>query len=277
MTSNLDDYDLVEQIIAETLETWDCLPQGKLDWVSRKWAVETWARIFKDQVLINVHNVLAGVVLANRHSCMGRFALNFNAYLAYAFTTRDEPLLEQVLSIADKPEALPEVYDNEYMQKCQISRVDQVFNQEIKALWMTYQKLGAIRSADVNPRVFGELGSDVKSAGRIVNSRVHAECFHDVCTTPGSKVEIDFLNNPAEVQKIYLSERHHGKIYVWSFDLYDLIRLIVQEKPINPYNGEHFEASTLSHLAKRFQVEISMFTRGRAAVAAKVPSYYTRL
>ena len=261
MTSNLDDYDLVEQIIAETLETWDCLPQGKLDWVSRKWAVETWARIFKEQVLTNVHNVLGGVVLANRHSCMGRFALNFNAYLAYAFTTRDEPLLEQVLSIADKPEALPEVYDNEYMQKCQISRVDQVFNQEIKALWMTYQKLGA----------------DVKSAGRIVNSRVHAECFHDVCMTSGSKVEIDFLNNPAEVQKIYLSERHHGKIYVWSFDLYDLIRLIVQEKSINPYNGEHFEASTLSHLAKRFQVEISMYTRGRAAVAAKVPSYYARL
>ena len=261
MTSNLDDYDLVEQIIAETLETWDCYSHSKLDWVSRKWAVETWARIFKEQVQINVHNVLGGIVLANRHSCMGRFALNFNAYLAYAFTTRDESLLGKILGIADKHEALPEVYDNEYMQKCQINQVDKVFNQEIKALWMTYQKLAA----------------SVKSTGRIVNSRVHAECFHDVCTTQGSKVEIDFLNNPADVQKIYLSERHHEKIYVWSFDLYDLIRLIVQDKPINPYNGEPFQASTLSHLAKRFQVEISMYTRGRAAVAAKVPSYYAQL
>ena len=276
MTSNLDDYDLVEQIIAETLETWDCYSHSKLDWVSRKWAVETWARIFKEQVLINVHNALGGIVLANRHSCLGRFALNFNAYLAYAFTTQNESLLTKVLGIADKHEALPEVYDNEYMQKCQIGQVDKVFNQEIKALWMTYQKQAAnVESSGTTPHHRESRG--VGAPGRIVNSEVHAECFHDVCTTPGSKVEIDFLNNPAEVQKIYLSERHDDKIYVWSFDLYDLIRRIVQEKPINPHNGKPFQPSTLSHLAKRFQVEISMYTRGRAAVAAKVPSYYDQL
>jgi hypothetical protein len=258
MIVNFEEYDLVEQIVAETLETWDCLPQGKLDWVNRKWAVETWSIIFKDQVSINVRNVLAGVVLANRHSCLGRFALSFNAYLHYAFTTRDESLLKKVLSVADQKEALPEVYDNQYLQRCQIERIDQVLNQEIKALWMTYQKKGI------------NVGSD----GSIVNSSIHAECFRDVCKSegPGPKMKIDFVNNPAEVRKIYLSEFHNDKIYVWSFDLYELIRLIVQKRPINPYNNEEFEPQTLSHLAKRFQVEISMYARGKAEVAAKVPT-----
>lgn len=90
-------------------------------------------------------------------------------------------------------------------------------------------------------------------------------------------MEIDFVNNPAEVRKIYLSELHNQKIYVWAFDLYELIRLTTQKRPINPYNNEQFQEKTLSHLAKRFQVEISMYTRGKAEVAAKVPTGVTHL
>jgi hypothetical protein len=257
MPNMIDDYDLVEQLVAETLESWDSLSRGKIDWSNKKWAVDTWARIFKEKVATQVRDMLGGLVLANRRSCMGRFALTFNAYLYYAIVTRDTQLFESIIaSVANKKASLPEVYDNEYLQKCQLSKIDEVYDREIRALWKTYEIHGKTQ----------------RPSGSIVNSKVHAECFHDVCTSPSTS-PIDFINNPAEVQKIYVSEKRGEMIYVWSFCLYDLVARVVQTNPINPYTGEQFEEQTLSNVSGRFQVEVSMFSRGQREVATKVPSY----
>ena len=199
----------------------------------------------KEQILSNMsllpeEALYRFLVLANRRSGCGQFALTFNNKLTKCMVSRSETDLNSLLN-ADLETIFPEVVSNTQLNPQQKELVLGNLKTEMLALNMTMDTLLSSNT----------IYSQNKS---ILGENAHIQCFGNVCMYE-SKLTTSVNQMPSVVSVVTNDSTHIPIIYM--FPLVQLITLIVM-RGVNPYTQTKFSQETVSMINKRYPVEVAI-------------------
>jgi hypothetical protein len=231
------------RVITETLTTGLRAPYSKLRSQDLQWGFENWLREYEN-LKLNPDVLYTGLVLANRESAVGKFAIIFNTYLYEAIEFRDVSKLKKALHQVP----FPELFDNPRLSKSNLDRLKQTLKHEKLSLNLTIEK---ILTATMIPDA-------------ILNTPIHTQSYKDVCIR-GLGGQVGSLENlcfheTSERSLIYVSDTDTsvGNIHVWCFNLLQLVALITL-KQTNPYTNNPFTDRVTQVLRNKYFIEIQMY------------------
>lgn len=232
-------------VIRETLATGARVPYSKLQSEDLQWGFEHWLQEY--EALKSTPEILyTGLVLANRESAVGKFAIIFNTYLYAAIGSRDVSNFRKVLHQVPFPELL----DNKALSGQTLDRLKQTLQRERLSLNLTIEKALTASELEVP----------------ILNTSIHTQCYKDVCLRGlGGEVEKSedlYFHETSARPLIYVSDIDDqiGNVHVWCFNLLQLVALITL-KQYNPYTNQPFTTQTTARLRAKYAIEIQMYQR----------------
>jgi hypothetical protein len=232
-------------VIRETLATGARAPYSKLQSEDLQWGFEHWLQEY--EALKSTPEILyTGLVLANRESAVGKFAIIFNTYLYAAIGSRDVSNFRKVLHQVPFPELL----DNKALSGQTLDRLKQTLQRERLSLNLTIEKALTASELEVP----------------ILNTSIHTQCYKDVCLRGlGGEVEKSedlYFHETSARPLIYVSDIDDqiGNVHVWCFNLLQLVALITL-KQYNPYTNQPFTTQTTARLRAKYAIEIQMYQR----------------
>jgi hypothetical protein len=199
----------------------------------------------KAQILLNMSQISGDalyrfLILANRRSGCGQFALTFNNKLSKCVSSRSETELSNLMN-ARLQDIMPEVSSNTQLNTQQQELVLGNLKTEMLALNMTMDTL--LSSSTIYPQNQSILGDST-----------HVQCYGNVCTHE-SKLTTSVNQMPTVVTVL---TNDTGRIpIIYMFPLVQLITLIVMGG-INPYTQAKFSHKTAAMITKRYPIEVCM-------------------
>ena len=186
-------------------------------------------------------NIYRFIVLANRKSGCGQFALTFNNKLTKIASSRSESDFEAFIT-SDLGIIMPEVVLNSHLSNEQKEMVFSNLKTEMLALNMTMDTL--LSSSKVH-----------SSKESILGSRQHLQCFGNVCTYE-SKLTMS-VNQMPSVVSVVTRDNNSPVSIIYMFPLVQLITLMAVSGN-NPYTGSKFSDVTIKTITNRYKIESSM-------------------
>jgi hypothetical protein len=247
-------------VIKETLQTGARAPYSKLTEEDLEWGLKSWLTHY-DALINSPEALYTGLILANRESAVGKFAVIFNTYLYAAITTRNESDFKNVLNRVP----YPELFDNPLLSSDNVQRLTETFKREKLSLNLTIEK--ALSAPNL--------------VSQIINTETHSQCYKDVCIKGLGGESLDeaalqFYETSAR-PIVFISDKddpvaedigHQYPIHVWCFNLLQLVALIALNRP-NPYTDSPFRSSITEMLSNKYSIEIKMYRRSVQLLTAK--------
>ncbi len=232
---------VARQIFRDVLNTSKCYSSFEPRDID--WAVSEWVKNF-DTLSRDPETFFRTIVLTNRASSLGRFALLFNRNLYETIRRRDSKLLACVLT---QP-IFPELDDNKHLSQVELARLQKELKNETASVSLLMNKV---------TRTHIDLKEDP-----LINAREHQICRGEFCMNKdGTPVEFRAPEggvNPA--CSVFISEKPKKVVQSYCFNILELVGILASGSA-NPYTGVEFQAETLELLNKRFSLQIRLYRR----------------
>lgn len=230
---------VVRQTITEVLNSSETDPGYELKPESIEWAIGAWM-ISYDSLKVIPDLLYRGLVLANRKSHVGRFAIVFNRRLYKAVAKKSGSAFFEVLRTAP----FPELDDNPNLSDDEKAAIKGSLKEEMLSLNLMLE--AALRDSTVTS---------------LIDSEMHKKCRDNVCIATGG--DSRFAYGPTKITCLVSEpcvELQCCTAAVYSFNTLTLVSLLAFKKA-NPYTEAPFDPKLLESLQKTYSVEIRMVKR----------------
>lgn len=200
----------------------------------------------------------------------GKFALSFNQDMDVAVKRRDPELIK--LLLYGPVEMFVELYDNPELNEKEVVHIKRMFNREYNALLSALENGAQQSNQDIDyliPCKDKETVFARKMMGKESSLTLYRRCYGEVCLAEvesqghASRIDAELLQADQIARKIYAPDVAPGKHIpsIYCFETDELIPLLSQASPINPYTGYEFSDFSLGILHRKFSKEIKMYKR----------------
>lgn len=236
----------IYKIFKEILKTNSRSPDGLKKLYSEsqiEYAAKIWI-INYDNLKKHSDNFYMSLVLLNRKTLSGNFALIYNDSIYRAIEKKKE---KELLKLLSNP-VFTEIYDNELLSKDEVKALENVLKREMLAMNLF------LKSVE----------NDSKIVDDFLNSETYKECFyqiHSLVNIYVSRENAKYLptTNVNYVNIIEYNENTDSH-QVMSFDLQNLLSLINFDEN-NTYTNKPFDEKTIRSIKDKYVLELKLINR----------------
>jgi hypothetical protein len=189
----------------------------------------------------------------------GRFSLTFNRDLDSHIIAGKSERLSILIMTAGNKKAWPELYENSYLSKEDITIIDEMTNREYYAILNTIETAECLTTMEeILPWKETEDRKFTVSDDKIHYNSIYSKCYNNVCLSESEqKGKIISLNS--EIPKVaYVADTYSDSYEKYCFPMMELIERLAAGNYINQQSGKRFSDRAISQLLEKYRKEIAM-------------------
>lgn len=206
-----------------------------------EWMTQMWIKHY-DKIRENPKHYYMTLLLLNRNTHSGRFALVYND-LIYAMVEKRKE--KEFVKLLLYPE-FPELFDNKYLDANEKKHLEKMFYSELKSLNLLMK--------------FYENSKKIE----LIPSKTYNECFLQVSMMENNDSELELMKYASFESPTFATLAEYNEntdtYHMYSFDLLDLITLIVFQEN-NFYTNKPFSEQNIENVLGKYSTEVKMVKR----------------